>query len=829
LLAALSFALGGSWAEHASAAPLQAVTPFLYPPFPGSASEESIFDHSSPNYSQTDNRTVSYGGHVATKNCPSPEPSGTKPPQSGVCDQGFGIYWSYDLGGWMAYNGHDGIDYGISYRPVYAAADSDQIMYSGWWDPQNHSTALGIYVKLHHSNGYLTWYGHMSAIAVQACATTGCVFVPHGEMLGISGTTGNSTGPHLHFQVTAPNGKSVDPYGWGASGTDPWPYNQPESLWVMYPSMVYYGIKALPSGSVQLDYPAAAATGILVDDSGSAFVQSPSQCWNDISVSTGQAQNDNMSYVKPRLSSPTCIGQWQFPQGSTPGLYAVYIRIPSVHATTAGAIYSIQHGGFTNKIVINQNVFPNNFYVKDGWVYAGKYNFDGVSTEYVQLTNQTQDESAVVGTLQVGADAVRFVYMGLSTPTSQPVTLSPTFTPTPSRTPTITKTPTITNTPTITRTPTASRTPTATFTFTPSRTPTNTNTPTVTRTPTKTNTPSKTPTASRTPTPSRTPPPTATPLYTLIKVYFADRFKLAANTPPFQVNGVRWETSSPNLPLAALTEYFKGPGSTEKLYGYVAIYNGFTGVDHFDVTGGVAHVYLKGACMPNGKDFTIADLITFNLKQFSSVQSVKIYDQFGQTQNPDGLGDSEPFCLSPSFVPSPTSTVSPTITNIPPPSRTPTKTATPTRTPPWTSTPRPSATPQYTLVNVYFVDNKLYEGHVVNPEMIGKRWVLSNNLPGNVLNEYFKGPGYTEKYTYGWIAVYDGFTGYSKLDVTDGIARVYLTGTCAPVHPWYTIADALKTNLKQFLAVQFVKVYDQNGTTKDPDGRSDSAPICLQP
>jgi hypothetical protein len=208
---------------------------------------------------------------------------------------------------------------------------------------------------------------------------------------------------------------------------------------------------------------------------------------------------------------------------------------------------------------------------------------------------------------------------------------------------------------------------------------------------------------------------------------------------------------------------------------------------------------------------------------------VKIYDQFGQTQNPDGLGDSEPFCLSPSFVPSPTSTVSPTITNIPPPSRTPTKTATPTRTPPWTSTPRPSATPQYTLVNVYFVDNKLYEGHVVNPEMIGKRWVLSNNLPGNVLNEYFKGPGYTEKYTYGWIAVYDGFTGYSKLDVTDGIARVYLTGTCAPVHPWYTIADALKTNLKQFLAVQFVKVYDQNGTTKDPDGRSDSAPICLQP
>jgi hypothetical protein len=64
-----------------------------------------------------------------------------------VCDQGYGIYWSYDLGGWMSYNGHDGIDYGISYRPVYAAADADRVMYSGWWDPQNHQASYGIYVR----------------------------------------------------------------------------------------------------------------------------------------------------------------------------------------------------------------------------------------------------------------------------------------------------------------------------------------------------------------------------------------------------------------------------------------------------------------------------------------------------------------------------------------------------------------------------------------------------------------------------------------------------------------------------------------------------------
>jgi hypothetical protein len=44
----------------------------------------------------------------------------------------------------------------------------------------------------------------MSSVAVQTCITPGCVFIPHGEVLGISGTTGNSTGPHLHLQVQNP-------------------------------------------------------------------------------------------------------------------------------------------------------------------------------------------------------------------------------------------------------------------------------------------------------------------------------------------------------------------------------------------------------------------------------------------------------------------------------------------------------------------------------------------------------------------------------------------------------------------------------------------------
>ncbi|MGE5252127.1 MAG: hypothetical protein ACM3QS_18145, partial [Bacteroidota bacterium] len=133
-------------------APAGVVSPFLYPPYPGSALQSSIFDHTSPYYTDTDKRIVAFTGDEARKNCPSPRPPGTPPP-GGVCDSGYGTYWSYSLGDWIPYNGHDGIDYSLSYRPVYAAADADQVVYAGWWDPQNHRTNVGIYVRLHHSNG----------------------------------------------------------------------------------------------------------------------------------------------------------------------------------------------------------------------------------------------------------------------------------------------------------------------------------------------------------------------------------------------------------------------------------------------------------------------------------------------------------------------------------------------------------------------------------------------------------------------------------------------------------------------------------------------------
>ena len=111
---------------------------------------------------------------------------------------------------------------------------------------------------------------------------------------------------------------------------------------------------------------------------------------------------------------------------------------------------------------------------------------------------------------------------------------------------------------------------------------------------------------------------------------------------------------------------------------------------------------------------------------------------------------------------------------------------------------------------------------------MGVRWARTNNLVGTVLDEYFKGPGSTEKYSYGWINLTNGFTGYDRFEVRDGVAHVYLKGTCDRAGATYTIADLLTRNLKQFPEIQFVKIYDENGATQNPNGLSDSIPACLQ-
>ena len=174
-----------------------------------------------------------------------------------------------------------------------------------------------------------------------------------------------------------------------------------------------------------------------------------------------------------------------------------------------------------------------------------------------------------------------------------------------------------------------------------------------------------------------------------MNVYFVNTVRLNAGTPPFEAAGYRWEKSTDNFAQDVLDEYFRGPGYTEKyVYRWAAIYSGFTGYTRLDVTNGVARVYLKGVCAPTKYDYTIAQPLMVNLKQFSNIQFVKIYDENGTTEHPDGSSDSIPTCLDPAFAATPT--------NSPTPS--PSPTATPTRTQTATPTARSTPTALYTLL-----------------------------------------------------------------------------------------------------------------------------------
>lgn len=94
---------------------------------------------------------------------------------------------------------HEGIDFGISSgTPVYAS-DGGTVTVAGY------SGAYGLLVEIRHNDGYITRYGHCSSVNVKPGDK-----VYKGQQVSLSGNTGRSTGPHLHFELRK-NGTVIDP------------------------------------------------------------------------------------------------------------------------------------------------------------------------------------------------------------------------------------------------------------------------------------------------------------------------------------------------------------------------------------------------------------------------------------------------------------------------------------------------------------------------------------------------------------------------------------------------------------------------------------------
>lgn len=111
-------------------------------------------------------------------------------PASGEISSPFGSRW-----GRM----HSGIDIANNIGTPITAALAGRVTYAGWYG------GYGYALMIAHGNGYSTLYGHLSAISVSAGQ-----YVRTGQQIALMGSTGYSTGPHLHFEVRK-DGQPLDP------------------------------------------------------------------------------------------------------------------------------------------------------------------------------------------------------------------------------------------------------------------------------------------------------------------------------------------------------------------------------------------------------------------------------------------------------------------------------------------------------------------------------------------------------------------------------------------------------------------------------------------
>lgn len=479
------------WASPMQVAPATP-QPFLGAVYYGSSYVYNVFDHNLPCASvcaDNNNDVLHRNGITYFAVTGTPDPAASPTPTHWptvtpyIPDAGYG------------YDEHAGIDYGLKYEPVLAAADG-KVTVADWHHHSNHHLGFGLYVQVSHEehNSYSTLYAHLSVVTVRKDENIQADPRNRDGIIGISGNTGAVfgcgakgveedplCGTHLHFETRkGTDYHPMNPYGYvGTTTPDPWPANANYGavsypLWATLPAIS--GTPQYPVGPT-VSAPPAPVAARTIDDADPEFDYYPIDPEPCMEYSAVGGLYGSFRYTE--INAPTyCEAFWQITPNelTEAGWYDVYVYIPEITWTnqislTRGAEYTIISDLMPPQTaIVVQAAYPNESHL-DRWVYIGRYQFSFESNdEYIRVSNQTLDDDGV--SFIVAADAIQLAPVNPGqpiTPTATPP--PPTATPVATATTTATLTP-VSLTPTASATPSATPSPTSTATATPTPTPT---------------------------------------------------------------------------------------------------------------------------------------------------------------------------------------------------------------------------------------------------------------------------------------------------------------------------------------------------------------------
>lgn len=386
----------------------QSPVPFMHNPYYGQESlrsrTTSYFDHDKPWYA-SDNVFVRYDGKrwagslASVLNC---------------------------QGSINCYDGHDGYDLNLWFEPVLSSAGG-RVIRAGWYNPLNHNAAFGLWVAIDHGNGFVTAYGHLSALTVSQNEHVGAQW-----QIGTSGTTGSSTGPHLHFGTYYyPSWRATDPSGWRGAYSNP-NIVPDHRLWASGTDT-----KPVPllSSKGKKIYPGA----LLVDDGGPGW--SSTGHWHSAKLVSDIG--GKLRWTATTSKSATATATWM-PLLPASGYYEVGVFVDDNHASSGWVSYTIYSADpahprtqVKHRVELDEShigLFQSSFSevnTRAQWISLGVYYFASGQSGRVVLGNGTGEDG-----LQIAADGVEFapllpaVLIPPPHPTSTPTPV-PTSTPQP--------------------------------------------------------------------------------------------------------------------------------------------------------------------------------------------------------------------------------------------------------------------------------------------------------------------------------------------------------------------------------------------------------------